>query len=79
MINDNEVKSLRSIISKEKRPVLLVPSFKSHVDLVLLSYIHMMYEIEIPLFVGMNEFNNIPVISNINKKCGGFFVDSNNL
>jgi glycerol-3-phosphate O-acyltransferase len=79
MINDNEIKQLKNLIMKDKKPILLVPSFKSHVDLILLSYIHMMYEIDLPIFVGMNEFNNIPIVSSINKKCGGFFVDSNHL
>jgi glycerol-3-phosphate O-acyltransferase len=79
MINDNEIKQLKNLIEKDKKPVLLVPSFKSHADLVLLSYIHMMYEIDLPFVVGMNEFNNISVVSSINKKCGGFLVDSNNL
>lgn len=63
------------MIEKEGKQVLLVPSFKSHLDFVLLTYIHMMYEIDLPLIVGLKEFNNLTLISTINKKCGGFFVD----
>ena len=55
--------------------MLLLPSFKSHIDLVLLHYIHMMYEINIPLTIGMSEFNNISVVPHLEKKCGGFFFD----
>lgn len=39
----------------------------------------MMYEIDLPFVVGMNEFNNIAIVSSLDKKCGGFFVNSHNL
>ena len=45
--------ALKKQIEKEDKSILLVPTFKSHVDLILLHYIHMMYEIKIPLTIGM--------------------------
>lgn len=38
-----------------------------------------MYEINLPLVMGMHEFNNIAFVPTLEKKCGGFFVDSKNL
>ena len=39
----------------------------------------MMYEINLPLVMGMSEFNNVAIVPSLEKKCGGFFVDSSKL
>mmetsp|Transcript_29854 Transcript_29854/g.29017 ORF Transcript_29854/g.29017 Transcript_29854/m.29017 type:complete len:189 (+) Transcript_29854:1251-1817(+) len=54
---------------------MLLPSFKSVIDFTLLSYIHFMYEIELPFIAGLNEFDQIPLLSKVMRRCGGYFVD----
>ena len=39
----------------------------------------MMYEINIPLTLGMSEFNKISIAPYFERKCGGFFVENNDL
>ena len=56
-INDIELKQLKLQIQKKNQTVMLLPSFKSVIDFTLLSYIHFMYEIELPFIAGLNDFD----------------------
>ena len=56
-----------------------MPTFKSIIDLVLLSYVHIMYEIDIPFVNGVKEFDNIFILSKIFRKCGAYFINPKNL
>mmetsp|Transcript_12795 Transcript_12795/g.12705 ORF Transcript_12795/g.12705 Transcript_12795/m.12705 type:complete len:216 (-) Transcript_12795:318-965(-) len=58
---------------------ILFPTFKSIVDFALISYIHVMYELDVPFVDGLKEFDNIMVLSKVMRKCGGFFIDKQNL
>ncbi len=54
---------------------MLIPSFKSIIDFTLLSYIHIMYDMEMPFIAGLKEFDEINLLSRIMRRCGGYFVD----
>jgi hypothetical protein len=56
-----------------------MPTFKSILDLVLLTYIHILYEIDIPFVNGLKEFDDIMILSKTLRKCGGYFVDQKSL
>lgn len=56
VINENELKSLKNLVQKKKQSVILLPSFKSYADFVLLTYIHLIYEIDLPFVTGLKEF-----------------------
>ncbi len=58
---------------------MLLPSYKSIIDYVLISYIHIMYEIDMPFVNGLKEFDEIAVVSSILRRCGGYFIETNNL
>ena len=59
--------------------MLLLPLFKSIIDTALLSYIHILYEIDLPFIHATDEYNGIKIVSNILKKCGAYFVNQKNL
>ena len=44
-----------------------------------MSYIHILYEIDLPFVIGLKEFANLTVFSGVFKKCGALFMDKNNL
>ncbi len=58
---------------------MLIPSFKSYLDFVILHYIHIMYELDIPFVSGLQLFSDVAVMTKLLKKCGGFFVDQKKL
>lgn len=58
---------------------MLLPSYKSIIDYVLISYIHIMYEIDMPFVNGLKEFDEISVVSRVLRRCGGYFIETNYL
>ena len=44
-------------------------------DMVLLIYIHIVYEVDLPFIPGLKEFSNAPILTRILRQVGGFFVD----
>jgi glycerol-3-phosphate O-acyltransferase len=58
---------------------MLLPSFKSLIDFTLLSYIHVMYDIDLPFIAGLKQFDDVAVLSRIMRRCGGYFVNSKHL
>jgi glycerol-3-phosphate O-acyltransferase len=58
---------------------MLLPTFKSIIDFTLLSYIHILYEIELPFIAGLKEFDEINVLSRIMRRCGAYFIDSKHM
>jgi glycerone phosphate O-acyltransferase len=66
---------MKHLMEKDGCSVILIPSFKSYVDSILLSYINIINEIDLPFEVGNSKFSNIPWITNILKRCGAFFID----
>jgi len=54
---------------------VLIPTFKSYLDFILLIYTHIIYEINLPFVFGMAEFEDVAILSNLLKRCGGFFVN----
>ena len=55
--------------------MVLVPSFKSYLDFIILLYIHIIYEVELPFTIGMAEFQNVAVLTKLLKRFGGFFIN----
>ena len=66
---------MKQIIEKNNQSVILLPSFKSILDFALLSYIHMIYEIDLPFVAGLKEYDKIALVSTILRRCGGYMVD----
>jgi glycerol-3-phosphate O-acyltransferase len=55
---------------------MLVPCFKSYMDMIILIYIHITYEVDLPFIAGLEEFSNAPILTRILRNVGGFFVDN---
>jgi hypothetical protein len=58
---------------------MLLPTFKSVLDFAMLSYIHFLYEIDLPFVTGLKEFDEINVFSRIMRRWGGYFIDKKHL
>eukprot|EP00347_Sterkiella_histriomuscorum_P008623 403344386 len=75
IVSDPDLKQITQIQQTRGKSVVLIPSFKSYLDFILLIYVHIIYEIELPFIIGMAEFQNVAVLSKILRRCGGFFVN----
>ena len=62
-------------MEKDNYSIILIPSYKSIVDSILLIYINIIYEIDLPFEVGNTQYNHIAMITSILKRCGAFFID----
>lgn len=74
-MNDSEIRTLAKLQASKGKSVVLIPSFKSYLDFVILHYIHIMYELDLPFVSGLQVFSDVAVMTKVLKKCGGFFVD----
>ena len=63
------------MMNKKDQTIILLPTFKSIIDFTLISYIHFMYELELPFIAGLKEYDEINVLSLTMRRCGGYFVD----
>lgn len=80
MVSDSDLKQISSILQQSRtsgvaKSVVLVPSFKSYLDFIILLYIHIIYEVELPFTFGMAEFQNVAVLTKLLKRFGGFFIN----
>ncbi|CDW88677.1 male sterility protein [Stylonychia lemnae] len=75
IVSDAELKNISNLQAQKGNAVVLIPSFKSYLDFILLIYTHIIYEIDLPFICGMAEFEDVAILSKILKRCGGFFVN----
>lgn len=54
-----------------------MPTFKSYLDLLLIPYVHILYEIDLPFIMGSKEFEGISFLNKVLKKTGHCFIDEN--
>lgn len=55
--------------------MILIPSFKSYMDLVLIQYIHIIYGLDLAFLSGYKDWADITILSKILRQCGGFFLE----
>ena len=73
-VNEQEVERLRKIIeANPNKPIIYLPTHKSHMDYLTVHYVCFIYNLPIP-YVVAGENLNIPVIGHILRMCGAFFI-----
>jgi glycerol-3-phosphate O-acyltransferase len=76
IIDDSELRQVKQLLSKKGGgPVILVPSFKSYMDMILIQYINIVYGLDLAFLSGNKEWADITLVSQILKLCGGFFLE----
>lgn len=79
IINDSELKQIKSLLSKPGQSVILIPSFKSYMDMILIQYINIVYGLDLAFLSINKEWADITLISKILTHCGGFFLEQNKI
>lgn len=70
---------LKKLVDSKKDNIILVPTHKSYVDFILLSFIHYHYKIDIPLVCGDPALFNLAFISYLMKNSGNFRLSQNDV
>ena len=58
-------------------PVLLLPTHRSYLDFLMLSYVLFAYHVKVPFIVAGDDFMKIPGVNSILRRSGAFFMKRN--
>jgi 1-acyl-sn-glycerol-3-phosphate acyltransferase len=74
-VNEEGVRRLNQLMRSENgHPVLLVPTHRSYMDFLMLSYILFVYQVKVPFIVAGEDFKKIPGVNQILRRSGAFFM-----
>jgi len=74
-VNEDSVRELRKLLSKHpEATVLLLPTHKSHVDYLVLSWVTFRYNLPMPFIAAGDNLSRIPVIGEFFRRCGAFYI-----
>lgn len=70
--------SLRKIKKLKKNgPICFMPTHRSYIDFLILSYIMLSYGLDIPYIAARDDFLNIVFINHVLRMSGAFFIKAN--
>jgi glycerone phosphate O-acyltransferase len=71
-INKNGLEQLSMYVSTQ--PVVLMPSHRSYLDFLLVSYVMFEHNIQIPAIAAAQDFMNMKFVTSLLRRCGAFFM-----
>ena len=71
-VNRSGIENVRSVINKG--PILLLPSHRSYVDFLLLSYLCFHYHLPLPVTAAGMDFKSMKIIGTLMRNAGAFFI-----
>ena len=74
-VNEDMLRTIRNLQhAKPQCPILLVPTHRSYLDFLMLSFILFAYHIKVPFIVAGEDFKKIPGVNSILRNSGAFFM-----
>lgn len=74
IIDENSLNRLSKYLSQVKGPVVIVPSHRSYVDFLIISYVLFAYKIKVPYIASSDKFLRVAILSKILRMSGAFFI-----
>eukprot|EP00761_Pharyngomonas_kirbyi_P002199 gb/GECH01002203.1/.p1 GENE.gb/GECH01002203.1/~~gb/GECH01002203.1/.p1 ORF type:complete len:1156 (+),score=242.96 gb/GECH01002203.1/:1-3468(+) len=74
IIDEEGLEKLRQVATNTKTPVILMPTHRSYIDFLILSYIFFAYDLPIPHIAAGEDFLNIMIVNMIFRHSGAFFI-----
>jgi len=68
------LQKLKKYDLKEKGPLILIPTHRSYIDFIIVSYIFFAYKLQAPHIAAAEEFLKITLIHHILRASGAFFI-----
>lgn len=75
VVSNQDLELIKKIQRKGKSSIVLVPTFRSYLDLLMIPYVNALFEIDLPFTYGNKDFEGLNYMSSLLKKVGMFFVD----
>ncbi|EAS00429.1 male sterility protein (macronuclear) [Tetrahymena thermophila SB210] len=77
VIDDVNLKALANHNVKKDGPLIMIPTHRSYIDFLLVSYIFFAYKMQCPHIAAAEDFLNVTVVHHILRACGAFFTKRN--
>ncbi len=78
VVDDKALKKISKIMrDKTKGPILFMPTHRSYIDFLVLSYILFSYGMEVPYIAAREDFLNIMILNHVLRHSGAFFLKKN--
>jgi len=71
-VNSAHLRSLKPLLNRY--PVVFIPSHRSYMDFLLLSYVLFCHALPCPVICAAQDFLNMKFFANVIRHCGGFFI-----
>lgn len=74
VVDQNSLNTLKQFQSQSQGPVVLVPTHRSYIDFLIVSYVLFSYDIRVPYIAAAEEFKNITIVNHLLNMTGAFFI-----
>ena len=71
-VNEDQLNRVKDLMTDA--PVVLLPTHRSYIDFLLLSYVMFSYHMKVPFVAAGEDFERIPKINSFLRKSGAFFM-----
>lgn len=71
-VNEEGIEKLRSVV--EDYPILLMPTHRSYVDFLMLSYVCFLYDLPVPVIAAGLDFMGMKIVNIFLRNAGAFFI-----
>ena len=68
---------LRNYDEKTNGPLVIIPTHRSYIDFLIMSYVFFGYGIKVPHIAAAEDFLNMAVVHILLRKSGAFFIKRN--
>ena len=76
-VDEEGLERLRALATDPKVPLVLLPSHRSYVDFVALSYVFFAYNLPLPHILAGEDFLGLGPLSKLMRSAGAFFIKRN--
>uniref|UniRef100_K3X176 Phospholipid/glycerol acyltransferase domain-containing protein n=1 Tax=Globisporangium ultimum (strain ATCC 200006 / CBS 805.95 / DAOM BR144) TaxID=431595 RepID=K3X176_GLOUD len=73
-VDEGGITQIREILSQKKGSVVLVPTHRSYIDFLLMSYLFFAYNIPVPYIAAGEDFLNMGYLTKILRESGAYFI-----
>jgi glycerol-3-phosphate O-acyltransferase len=77
VVDDEKMRELVKIRENSKTPILFLPTHRSYIDFLVISYILFSYGLEVPYIAAREDFLKMFLINHILRHSGAFFLRKN--
>ncbi|EQC28635.1 hypothetical protein, variant [Saprolegnia diclina VS20] len=74
VVDEAGLEAIRNLVKVREGPLVLIPTHRSYMDFLMMTYLFFAYNIPIPFVLAGEDFLNMGAISDLLRKGGAFFI-----